>query len=496
MSKQAIWINDQVVASGQTQIDGQTIKLNRSMFTSDSLAEGNVLGIILNAGMVGQGNAAFKRAYRWVKPSTFYSSVNAFVFRAMERLVEQDMSIEFSTVRAQLDQVINGKNLLEVVGGDAYLKSLQDSATGHDVDSNARIVLEHSLGNGVRIACTNVLSVFEDGSKSIQEKADLASVLMRDGLVRVQAAQKQSIFDVNHLIEHRAARVIAEAEDDNFSPGIYTGFAGLDKALLGLQKNRLYIFGAPPGWGKTMWMLSLAMSSLRAGKRVAFVNLEMPMDELLDRLICMTAEVDNEMYQSRQMTTAEKQRVVLASREIVRLCNTGAFSIINLVSPTLEKMSADIDEAYQRGFDVLFIDYVIPEKLNDQGQFAGDKFGFMSQIYARLELYKREYDAAIVAATQMNQKWDSRRGKRPGDTDLYYGTMGRNVADVVAFIYHERYVKKTGRKESEIIIRKNRSGRMGDNILCLVDWQPQFYRFVPSTNANAERLDEGGDGDE
>lgn len=70
------------------------------------------------------------------------------------------------------------------------------------------------------------------------------------------------------------------------TPAIPTSLQCLDNTMSGgFRGGRLYVLAARPGGGKTSLALGAMAAACRAGKRVAFVSLEMQADELERRLV-------------------------------------------------------------------------------------------------------------------------------------------------------------------------------------------------------------------
>jgi replicative DNA helicase len=285
----------------------------------------------------------------------------------------------------------------------------------------------------------------------------------------------------------------ADLANPDYSPGIPTGFAPLDKMIGGWRKNQLYIFAAPPGWGKSAFLLCASLNALKQGRRVLFISLEMPVPDLIERLICIQARVDSaRLRQRRALAADELERIRLASTTLANYEQSQTFIIARLKRPTMTQIRAKIEEyQFNPGFDLIALDYAYVNKIADDERLAGDENAQMAYIYSELEAIKEDYDAPFLTATQMNQKWDSRKGKRPGETDLMHGSVGRYAADVIGYIYHKALARPDDRTldrtVAEIIFRKNRYGsRTG---ICYLRWEETYTRFSDSINElEQERL--------
>lgn len=86
--------------------------------------------------------------------------------------------------------------------------------------------------------------------------------------------------------ERLAALYAEDVSGVEASPPVSTSLACLDRAMAGgFRAGRLYVLSARPGGGKTSLALAMLASACRAGRRVAFVSLEMEAGELERRLV-------------------------------------------------------------------------------------------------------------------------------------------------------------------------------------------------------------------
>ena len=87
--------------------------------------------------------------------------------------------------------------------------------------------------------------------------------------------------------------------------GLMTGFERFDRYLGGLQPGHFVVLGARPGMGKTSLALTMAANVARLNNcAVGVFSLEMPAQELVERLLASTAKV-NMLDLKRNMPTFE-----------------------------------------------------------------------------------------------------------------------------------------------------------------------------------------------
>ena len=97
-------------------------------------------------------------------------------------------------------------------------------------------------------------------------------------------------------------------EDIKSADGI-TGiptFRDLDKYLSGLQKGDLILLAARPAVGKTSFAMNIAANAcVRYDYSVAVFSLEMPAEQLAQRMLCSQAKVDQGKWRSGRISTED-----------------------------------------------------------------------------------------------------------------------------------------------------------------------------------------------
>lgn len=110
-----------------------------------------------------------------------------------------------------------------------------------------------------------------------------------DALSAAKAIHVPSL-DPNERVLTKAERLAALYAEDVSGveklPAVSTSLTHLDRLMAGgFRAGRLYVLSARPGGGKTSLALAMMAAACRAGRRVAFVSLEMETGELERRLV-------------------------------------------------------------------------------------------------------------------------------------------------------------------------------------------------------------------
>lgn len=476
-AEKPLWINDKTAGRGYLELNGRKYNTSRN-YPYNVEAESAVIGCILVAGEQGNGAVAL-RQIGFLRHDDFYIWKNGLIFRAMEHLFQRGEAVDYITVKNQLQKMsFAGRPVLEIVGGEEYLLQLMN-VVAMNIDSYGRIVVQHSLRRSIQLNAEIQAELASNDEMELEDLIAAVHKMQQDVAVRVHSMSDKETFNLYDALDQYSIQIESELSQDDYTPGIPTGFTGLDKALLGWRPSKLYIFAAPPGWGKTALFLKVALNALRNKKRVLFLSLEMPVEEMLDRMICIQGEINSLDYQKRKLNPMQLSSMRNTIKEIKAFRESKSFIISRLSRPTMQQIRSKIDEfLLDPGIDLVIIDYTNVNTISGDDIGASDEFALASHMYKQLEDMKVQYQLPIIVGTQMNSKWDSKKGKKPGETDLYYGSIGRFAADVIGYIYIPSKVKPLAPKtEAEILFRKNRSGPSGDNVSCMLYWQAEFTRF-------------------
>ena len=129
----------------------------------------------------------------------------------------------------------------------------------------------------------------------------------------------------------------------------------------------------------------------------------------------------------------------------------------------------------EQGLDLIIVDYV-QLMTGRNGGNSDNRQQEISEISRNLKLIAREMDVPLIALSQLSRGVESRTDKRPVLSDLRESGSLEQDADIVVFLYRDKYYSKDENQEdvTEVIIRKHRNGALGTvNLL----FQGEFTRF-------------------
>ena len=100
----------------------------------------------------------------------------------------------------------------------------------------------------------------------------------------------------------------------------------------------------------------------------------------------------------------------------------------------------------------------------------------MSEISRNLKLIAREFNVPLIALSQLSRGVESRPDKRPVLSDLRESGSLEQDADIVIFLYRDKYYDENSEKgdNAEVLIRKHRNGSVGTVELQFIGELTQF----------------------
>jgi len=429
-------------------------------------AEKAVLGALLTS------EGVYENVSTIIKTEDFYLDAHRVIYEALQRIIHANKRADIILLVEELDR----EKKLEAVGGIAYLNALAgDSvATVYNVEEHARIVSEKSqlrrlidVGNKI----VGMSYAGEDNASDIVNEAE-QMVLGVSGQVKADTAFTPMGQVVMSTMEH----IHNVQQNQGMLTGLSTGFRYLDQVTNGLQRSDLILVAARPSMGKTAFTLNVAQNvAIRGKKTVAFFSLEMSKEQLVARILSSVAEVTSDKLRRGDLNGEEWSRVIQAAD---RMSNASLF-IDDTPGLTPQEMRSKLRRLkVEQGLDLVVVDYIqlMQGRANSTGRSSENRQQEISEISRNLKLIARELDVPVIALSQLSRGVESRPDKRPLLSDLRESGSLEQDADIVAFLYRDKYYNEDTELGdiTELLIRKHRNGAL--TTVQLV-FQGEFTRF-------------------
>jgi replicative DNA helicase len=301
----------------------------------------------------------------------------------------------------------------------------------------------------------------------------------------IASTRKTIGASANDLLDHSERIRRGEA----VSQSVTTGFADVDK-LSPYEAGTLWIVGARPGMGKSVWQVTSSMKVAQAGVKAArdggepfgcmAFSFEIPERQLIARYLSDLSYIHSRPIQFGRIVRGkyddeELWRLEDAAKRLRDLPLTLDVSSRATITEIAAKVRAEKKAMARRGvrLAVVFLDYLKFIKASDR--YKGQRHYEVGEISAALHELAKDEGLCVVLLAQLNRALENREDKRPNLADLRESGDLEADADVVAFIHREaHHILKSPdyrnekpeaidafealKHSAEIIIGKNRAG--------------------------------------
>ncbi len=271
-------------------------------------AEQGVLGCVLLS-----PNECMGESMEKLKESKeiFYDLRHQTIFESLVEMYDKREPIDLITVQQRLKD----RQLLEQVGGIAYLSQLQDAVpSAANLSYYLDIVREKFLLRRMIQTCTEVVGRVYDYEGEVDALLDEVE---RD-VLRISESRSQSDALTTKELVGRAIGTI-----ENFFSrkgtltGLATGYADLDRITDGLHGSEMIVIAARPSMGKTSLAMNIVENVvLEQQLPVAVFSLEMSAEALVMRMMCSIARVNLRSIREGFMSEADFPKLTNAAGKL------------------------------------------------------------------------------------------------------------------------------------------------------------------------------------
>ncbi|MBI5503588.1 MAG: replicative DNA helicase [Deltaproteobacteria bacterium] len=432
-------------------------------------AEESVIGGILI------DTEAFDKIADIVTAGDFYVERHARIFAAMIQLTEQARPIDAITVTDRLKQ--SGE--LQRVGGSAYLIEIAEKVvSAANIEHYARIIHDKSMLRRLIRTSSDILAGAYESRGSTREFLDRAET----AIFELSAESTHTALKrIDTLISGTVARIEQLFEKKQEVTGVPTGFYDLDRMTAGFQPSDLIIVAGRPSMGKTAFSLNIAeYAACECNIGVAVFSMEMSTDQVVMRMLCSQAEIDNSRVRTGHLRDRDIKKLALTAGKLgsapIYIDDAAAQTVIEL-----RAKARRLRHDPQANLGLIIVDYL--QLMRGVGEDSREQE--ISAISRSLKALAKELGVPIIALSQLNRQVELRSDKRPGMADLRESGALEQDADVIVFLYRdEQYNSDTPEPGvAEIIIAKQRNGPTGTVRLMFDKAFARFRNFTSREDA-------------
>jgi replicative DNA helicase len=461
---------------------------------------------VLSAVMV--DTLAFDKVNEFLRPEHFYSEAHRRIYEA---------SLELSAVGKPVDVVqvatwLRDHERLAQVGGMAYLTEVLNAAPAvANVVAYGRTIHEKWRVRQLILACQRVTAQGYAGYGEAQQFIDSAEQAVYD-IARTR--ESSSLHLLRDVMQETFRRITKATERGARITGISTGFDRYDRMTSGLHDGELTIVAARPGMGKTALVVNMAINVAspqqlenardpndrweEPGYGVVVFTLEMPREQIVNRMLCSEARVDVSRVRTGMLTPSDWSKLTQAAAHLANLNlwvdDTPALSLFEVRSK-VRRLQAEFDKVdpatgdKKQRIGLVVVDYL---QLMRGRENAASREQEISEISRGLKQLAKELSLPVIALSQLNRAVETRgeKSKRPQLSDLRESGAIEQDADNICFIYRDDYYNKetADRNLAELIIAKQRNGPTD---IVRVRFDAQYTRFDNLADGEYDEADTG-----
>jgi replicative DNA helicase len=385
-----------------------------------------------------------------------------------------------------LSECLKSRGELDAVGGSAYLASLADFVpTAANISYYARIVREKAILRSLITTATEIATRGYEEQGNVEEFLDTAEKVIFD---ISEKKIKASFVAVGDMIKDTLKTVERLYERKEMVTGVPTGYEDLDKLTAGLQPSDLVIVAGRPSMGKTAFSLNIAANAAFAGVGVAVFSLEMAKEQLVLRMLCSEARVNNSKVRSGYLAERDFPKLANAAgrlhEALIYIDDTPAISILELRAKARRLVR---DRTKKVG--LIVIDYL--QLMRGMGG-ASNREQEISEISRSLKALAKELAVPVIAISQLNRRVEDRGDRRPMMSDLRESGAIEQDADVIMFIYRDEVYNQNSEEKgkAEIIVAKQRNGPIDTVELTFLNEFMRFENYTPRNEFDYEEAEE------
>lgn len=311
------------------------------------------------------------------------------------------------------------------------------------IEYHMRVLQQLYVGREFQKACRSYAETSPEdpfaAMADIKSKIEALSITPGDNTRSLEQIHTQRVED----LERRR-------QSDVKIIGHPTGFNKFDHFIGGFVPGEFIVIAGRPSMGKTAFAVNLAMSHCRYNGRVLMFSIEMPAEQISDRVSAAGTGIDGLRIRAAELDDYDMQKI--ATLDLPK-----HFYINDNVRLDIDSMAAIIrnyKEKYQ--ITAVFIDYLQLIKSVDKRNREQE----IAYISRRCKQIAKEYGVCVVALAQLNREADR---IIPTMAHLRESGAIEQDADTVLFPYRpDKDNRNRGETENaQLIIEKCRNGKTG-----------------------------------
>lgn len=385
-------------------------------------------------------------AFSEIDVEAFYHAPNRLMFQAMLEMSGQSVPIDAYT----LSDWLATRGLTERIGGGGVVSRLEYEQAWHYPYYRGIVLDRWKQRQMIDICSATIREITESKTTAVD---DMLGVMTEKVLALSLDRQQRREKPFMQLVDEAMDRYEAAVQNKGKLPGISTGFFGLDRVTGGHQPGQLWVIGGGTSDGKSAFAQQMALHMAANGHRTAIYTLEMPDDEVVDRLYAMHAKVDSALFKRGFENRGQMMGCVKANKELRDM----PFHIRDVSGIKLSPLLSDIRVLAKRGVKHFVVDYGQLIEGEGNARSREEEVAKMSRGFKAAAKILR---VSIDLLSQLNDDGKLRESRAIGfDADVVATLSCPMVEEKVPGSRESNFVRLEDKRV--LFLSKNRNGARG-----------------------------------
>lgn len=301
-----------------------------------------------------------------VKESDFYFDKNKLLFNAIKTVFREKQTTDFVI----LAEYLKKNNTLDKVGGISKISGLMSEViTTSNIKAYVEALKEYSQKRHLINISKNIQLNIDKSPEEIQQVINTLIVDMT----------AESVTETVEGQEEEYLNVLDKRMKGEINP-LKTGLRDLDNNITGFNGGDLVTIFAFSGVGKTTLATQIALNVIRQKKKVLFFSLEMPKEQIRDRIISNLTNIAFRNIKYGRLQEEELNKVIMANGYLSR--DKGL--LVSEEDELVDITSKIQYEVLKNNIDIVFIDYINLVNITGNNKEEHQKITECTRLFKKL----------------------------------------------------------------------------------------------------------------
>lgn len=377
------------------------------------------------------------------------SNLQLSSYKIVEKL-EKDYDFEYSNALKNIEEIKNR----EIICSDQYCEDMMQSV----------------VNSGKKDDIKEIFNKININLK--KDSLDAAYKELEQLFEKWNYSNVTNLMPIKDAVQETLKRIESFKNNNDFYTGISSGYNNFDSITKGFQNGNFIILAARPSFGKTALAINFIKNAILKNKlnfetdAILFLSLEMNNHEIIKRFLASFSSISINKIELGKLSKDENSAVIYSANQLEKsplIINQSSSLTIDDITLMCKELSR------RKTLKFVVIDYL--QLIDSKFDKNATREQQVSNISRKLKLLANSLNCPVLALSQLSRKTESRENKIPLMSDLRESGSLEQDADLIMFLYRENYyssnkdnndIIKNNIEEIDLLISKNRHGRIGD----------------------------------